>query len=196
MNIKNKKGAMEMTVGTIVTIVLLMSALVLGLILTKTIFTKTTENIGTIDDQVKGEIKNLFAEDNTNLVVGLGGQNSATVKQGTDNFGIPFGFSPTNPQIWGVNKDGCKYNIEVVNQANYCINKGWTNVENSIITGITNVKFDQVDSTNGYALIKISVPADVSPCLQRFSIVVKCAADTKETTTGYFDLEIIKKGLF
>jgi len=38
----NKKGYIEMTVGTIVTIVLVMSALVLGLVLTKTIFSDKT----------------------------------------------------------------------------------------------------------------------------------------------------------
>jgi len=61
---------------------------------------------------------------------------------------------------------------------------------------VTNVKFDNIDSANGYALIKISVPADTAPCLQRFRIIVKCTADAKETTTGYFDLEVTKKGLF
>jgi hypothetical protein len=192
----NKKGAMEMTVGTIVTIVLLMSALVLGLILTRSIFKSSTENVQIIDDQVKGEINNLFADGDKKLVVGLGGQNTAKVKQGTANFGIPFGFSPTNPSVWGTNKEGCKYSLEVVDQNNYCIKKGWASVKtNSIITGMTNVIFDEVDSTNGYALIKISVPEDVSPCLQRFRIIVKCSADSKETTTGYFDLDVIKKGL-
>lgn len=196
MKIKNKTGAMEMTVGTIVTIVLLMSALVLGLILTKTIFANTTENVNTINDQVKGEIKNLFAEGNSNLVIGLGGQNTATVKQGTANFGIPFGYSPTDPIVWGANKDGCKYSIDVNSQGDYCITKGWTTAKTSVVTGTTNIKFDQVDSTNGYALIKISIPATVPPCLQRFDITVKCSGAAQETTTGYFDLEVIKKGLF
>jgi hypothetical protein len=193
---KNKRAAMEMTVGTIVTIVLLMSALVLGLILTRSIFKSSTENVDIIDVQVKGEINNLFAEDNTKLVVGLGGQNTAKIKQGTANFGIPFGFSPTNPQVWGTDKIGCKYSIEVVDQANYCIKKGWPNVQSSIITGITNVVFDQVDSSNGYSLIKISVPAETPPCLQRFRVIVKCTGYPAETTTGYFDLDVIKKGLF
>ena len=185
-----------MTVGTIVTIVLLMSALVLGLILTRSIFKSSTENVDTIDDQVKNEINNLFAEDDTKIVVGLGGQNTAKVKQGTDNFGIPFGFSPTDPKVWGTNKQGCKYSIEVVDQSNYCIKQGWSDVKNSIITGTSNVVFDEVDSTNGYALVKISVPEDTSPCLQRFRVIVKCTGYADETTTSYFDLDVIKKGLF
>ena len=193
---KNKTGAMEMSVGTIVTIVLLMSALVLGLILTRSIFKSSTESVDIIDDQIKGEINNLFADDNTKLVIGLGGQSTAKVKQGTANFGIPFGFSPTNPQAWGSNRDGCKYSIDVLDQPSFCLNNGWQDVEDSVITGTENVEFDEVDSTNGYALIKISVPEDVPPCLQRFKITVKCGTSTQETTVGSFDLDVIKKGLF
>jgi len=192
---RNKRAAMEMTVGTIVTIVLLMSALVLGLILTKNIFSSTTENVDTIDDQVKGEINNLFSDENSNLVVELGGQNTATVKQGTTSFGIPFGFSPTEPKAWGSSNTGCRYTINIVNQAGYCINEGWENAEDDVLTGINSVEFDEVDSSNGYALIKINIPEDLAPCLQRFKITVKCAGYADETITSYFDLEVIKKGL-
>ena len=50
---KNKHAAMEMSVGTIVTIVLLMAVLVLGLVLVRTIFKNSTESIDSIDEQVK-----------------------------------------------------------------------------------------------------------------------------------------------
>ena len=193
---RDKTGAMEMTVGTIVTIVLLMSALVLGLILTKIIFVKTTENIKTIDDQVKGEINDLFAKENTKLMVGLGADNTVTIRQGTDNFGVPFGFSPDDPTVWGTNDLGCKYTIAATNQQGYCIGKGWTDPASSIITGTTNVRFDQVDANNGYALLKISVPKSTPACLQRFTIRVDCVGYPEEQETGYFDLNVIKKGLF
>ena len=55
--IENKKAAMEMSVGTIVTIVLLMSVLVLGLVLITNIFSGATSSVKTIDDKVKSEIK-------------------------------------------------------------------------------------------------------------------------------------------
>ena len=51
-----------MSVGTIVTIVLLMAMLVLGLVLVRTIFTGSTENIKDIDRKVKDQITKLFAE--------------------------------------------------------------------------------------------------------------------------------------
>ncbi len=196
--VNKKRAAMEMSVGTIVTIVLLMSALVLGLVLTRNIFKSTTDNVDSIDDQVKGEIQNLFGSEGDKLVVSLGGKNTATVKQGTENFGIPFGFAPDNPQAWGSAKTNCKYAIKANPGAGYCISKGWTNPTSSIVTGTTAVTFDQVDQNNGYALMKINIPEYVPPCLQRFSITVTCsgAQFSGETTTGYFDLEVVKRGLF
>ena len=40
---RDKKAAMEMSVGTIVTIVLLMTVLILGLVLVRTIFSRSEE---------------------------------------------------------------------------------------------------------------------------------------------------------
>jgi hypothetical protein len=197
----NKKGAMEMTVGTIVTIVLLMSALVLGLILTKTIFTNTTENVNVINDQVKGEINNLFGDEGTGFVIKLGNQNTAKVRQGTQNFGIPIGFVPTNPAAWGgASKNGCTYTI-TPSPSSECVTKRYwllPDITSSIKTGSKDIQFTSFQSNNGYALIKIDVPVNVAPCLQTFGIEVKCAgaAYANEYVRNSFDIEILKKGLF
>jgi hypothetical protein len=59
---KNKTGAMEMSVGTIVTIVLLMSVLVLGLILVQRIFGSASNAIDTVDNQIQNEITKVFQD--------------------------------------------------------------------------------------------------------------------------------------
>jgi hypothetical protein len=194
--IKNTRAAMEMSVGTIVTIVLLMAVLVLGLTLTKVIFRGATESVTDLNSGVKQQVNDLFGSENKNIIVGLGSQKSANVKQGTENFGIPLGFSPTKPQAWGSNKAGCYYTIEAVDQPTYCIHKGWINPANSILTGVNDVTFDEIDTNNGYALIKINVPESVEPCLQRFNVLVACKGYIDETRKTYFDIEVIKKGLF
>jgi len=56
---KNKKGAMEMSVGTIVTIVLLMSVLVLGVFLVQKIFQSSTNVVDQVDQQVQNQINQL-----------------------------------------------------------------------------------------------------------------------------------------
>ena len=60
---------MEMSVGTIVTIVLLMTVLVLGLVLIRSIFSSGTSAIDSIDSAVQSEIQKLFAEEGKRLVV-------------------------------------------------------------------------------------------------------------------------------
>jgi hypothetical protein len=66
---RNKRAAMEMTVGTIVTIVLLMSALVLGLILTNTIFKSAKGAIDLTDQELTSKISNAFGSDDAPLAV-------------------------------------------------------------------------------------------------------------------------------
>lgn len=60
---KTKKGAMEMSVGTIVTIVLLMMVLVLGVVLIQKIFSGATNVIDMTNDQLESEVSKLFGED-------------------------------------------------------------------------------------------------------------------------------------
>ncbi|MEM4330866.1 MAG: hypothetical protein QW273_02560 [Candidatus Pacearchaeota archaeon] len=60
---KNKKAAIELSVGTLVIIVLAMTMLILGLMLVRNILQGGDEAISTINDQVKKEINKLFGED-------------------------------------------------------------------------------------------------------------------------------------
>ncbi len=59
----NKKAAMEMSVGTIVTIVLLMAVLVLGLTLVRSIFGSAQGAVDLTDSQLKEEISDIFGDD-------------------------------------------------------------------------------------------------------------------------------------
>ena len=58
-----KKAAMEMSVGTIVTIVLLMTVLILGLVLVKQIFFSGTEIVDLTTAQLRAEVEKLFSEE-------------------------------------------------------------------------------------------------------------------------------------
>lgn len=69
MKISSRRAAMEMTVGTMVTIVLLVTVLILGLVLVRTIFRSGTDAINDIDSAVQDEIRKLFADEGKTLVV-------------------------------------------------------------------------------------------------------------------------------
>lgn len=92
----NKKAAMEMSVGTIVTIVLLMSVLVLGIFMVQRIFTSSTGAIDQIDSQMENEINKLFSEEGKSLVV-FPSSRKVELKKGDDAKG--FAFSINNKDV-------------------------------------------------------------------------------------------------
>ena len=91
-----------MSVGTIVTIVLLMTVLILGLVMVRTIFRSSTENINAIDTAVKSEINKLFSEDNTRKVVIYPATRTITIKKGET---AGFGFAIRNTETSSVEEE-------------------------------------------------------------------------------------------
>lgn len=75
MKKENKRAAMEMSVGTIVTIVLLMALLVLGLFFIRNIMCSGIVLTDQIDEKVSNEIKGLFADEDYGVIcMGEGNQ--------------------------------------------------------------------------------------------------------------------------
>lgn len=58
-----KKGAIELSIGTIVVVVLAMSMLILGLVLIKGIFGASNNAVSQIDNQLKSQMAKMFGEE-------------------------------------------------------------------------------------------------------------------------------------
>jgi hypothetical protein len=173
----------------------LVLATILGLILTSPIFPpRCGHDYSTevIDNEAKGEIIDLFGSKDTNIIIKLGNQNTAKVRQGTQNFGIPIGFSPVDPDAWGNDNKGCKYSI--IKMQDNCEEE--IGLGGFIISNTKNVEFEQIENNVGYSLIKMTIPKNAPLCLIRFSVNVTCTNYPKETATSHFDVEIIKRRLF
>ena len=87
--LKSRKGAIELSMTTVVVIVLAMTMLILGLTLVRTIFSSATNAVKLTDAQVQDQIKKLFVEDQQRSAIYLTDQ-KATVQQGQD-YSIAFG---------------------------------------------------------------------------------------------------------
>jgi hypothetical protein len=184
VNRVNKKGAMEMTVGTIVTIVLLMSALVLGLILTRSIFKSSTDNINSIDQKVKDQITKMFSEDDLSKVVIYPSRNIA-IKKGNSESG--FGLSIRNlDQTAGVFSYAITYT-----DSNCGISK--TNAENLIVLRRVqgDIRIGGGDVMSQPTLVVFDIPDTATPCLIAYVINVKKDAAQYERVD--FNLEITGK---
>ncbi|MBU1203559.1 MAG: hypothetical protein KKG60_00645 [Nanoarchaeota archaeon] len=88
--IKSKKGAMELSVNTIVVIVIGVTLLVLGLVFVKGIFDRLGDQADVIFGNVENELSSIATHDQKLTV-----QNSVPVKQGDQSFF----------KIWVVNLD-------------------------------------------------------------------------------------------
>lgn len=83
----SKKAQMQMSVGTIVTIVLLMTVLILGLVLVRNIFGSATKVIDLTDSQLTEEVNKLFGEDK-GVVVYPASRRVEIEQDDIDGFGV------------------------------------------------------------------------------------------------------------
>ena len=86
---KNKKAALELSISTIVVLVLGMTMLILGITLVTNILRGATGTVDLIDKNVKSQINKLFNDEDTRSVVYLA-DNQADVEKGV-SYNIGFG---------------------------------------------------------------------------------------------------------
>ncbi len=160
-----------MSVGTIVTIVLLMTTLILGLVLVRTIFKGSTENINSIDQAVKNEVNKLFAEDDTRKIVIYPPTKLITIQKGNaDYLGFAFSIRNVDTQVGvftytvSVNDPQLKTNCNVDNiEVNKWIKAGASG----------SVTIPAGDSMADPEFVRFIIPEIAPPCLIRFGIDVK-----------------------
>ena len=88
INSKSNRGAMELSVGTIVVFVLAMSVLVLGFFLVQRIFDVATGAVDLTDQQLRNEINRLFSADEESITI-YPGTKMVEIRQGeSDGVGI------------------------------------------------------------------------------------------------------------
>ncbi|MBD3252645.1 hypothetical protein GF386_02850 [Candidatus Pacearchaeota archaeon] len=93
MKKRKKRGALELSMGTVVILVLAMSMLILGLILVRTIFSSAGGAVDNIDKGVKDAISKMFADSDKKLVV-YPSARRIEIEQRTQ--GLGFAFSTRN----------------------------------------------------------------------------------------------------
>jgi len=177
-----------MSVGTIVTIVLLMTVLILGLVLVRTIFTGSIENINSIDQSVKNEINKLFSEDDSRKIVIYPPTRLVTIKKGNSDY-LGFAFSIRNVETTEgkftyeifVNdpdlRNNCNINVE---EAESWIQAGRTG---SVSIPPGSVMVDP-------EFVRFLVSDNAPPCIVRYGINVE-KDNVQYGTTVNVDLKVV-----
>lgn len=193
---KNRKAAMELTMGTMVTIVLVVSVLILGLILIQQIFTGATDSVDTINDKVMNEINNLFGDESASVIVKLGSDKKATIKSNTDDFGVLIGASTYDGSA--SSRERLEYMITLDDTStNNCITQLGESTTLALFKQKTEtwLKFDEYDGANSYAIVSFTVPKGTATCSQKIYIDVRDNEQGSETMAGTSFIVEIEKGL-
>ncbi len=196
---KNKNGAIELSIGTIVIIVLAMSMLILGLVLIRGIFTGATESVDTLDEKVKNEISGLFADGSANVIVKLGSDKTAKIKPDTPNFGIGIGARTNDGSPVDRNTLKYKLTLDTSSDKNCARVLGVKKTEDLFVTSLNQQSsFDDYDGSNAFARIILSVPKGTTSCTQKVFVDVTDTQNTQNPVVGgnSFIIEITKAGFF
>ena len=160
---RNRSGAMEMSVGTIVTIVLLMSVLVLGIFLVQKIFGGATGAIDSINTEVENEIQKLFSDEGKPIAI-YPPSRDIKIKKGDDPKG--FAFSVLNK---GVNEAEFEYEV-LVNDISKCGTLTQEEAQDFLIGGSGIFSLGPGNSLDLPRLVKFDVPDTAPPCTMTYSI--------------------------
>jgi len=181
--INQKRAAIELSIGTIVVIVIAMSMLILGLVLVRNIFTGATYNVDQLNKNVEAEINKLFNEKGESIVLYLP-NNQAEVKQGK-SFGVAFGIR--NTAEGEANSAEFSYKIQASNIQKGC-QLTLQQANNYLILGDTNT-FRLAPGKFHSDLVKVQ-PSETSPlCEIKYNIEV--AKDGQPYNSAFFIVKVI-----
>ena len=172
-----------MSVGTIVTIVLLMSVLVLGIFLIKNIFSSSKNAIDLTDKQLTSEIEKLFSEESrlviypTSMLLKLKQEEAGAVGLGIKNLATSAG-------------QGDTFSYEVVASENNC---GLSNseIEEWIILGKSEENIQITIGEMEVARVTFQIPSGTPLCSARFRVNVYVEGDSYDTES--FDVQVKAK---
>lgn len=169
--IQGKKAALELSVGTIVVIVLSVTMLILGLILINEIFIGGTDAVESINQEVLNKISETFSSDSNSKVVVYPPSRKITIRKGNTN-DLGFAFSIRNT---GVEEGKFTYTVTALS-SDLRASCGVTEaeVESWVIAGkdgsVTLPPGSKMDLPE---FVRFRIPDNAPPCLVRYGLDVK-----------------------
>lgn len=182
--VKQKKAALELSVGTIVVIVIAMSMLILGLVLVRTIFTGAINNVDTIDDKVRSEIQTLFNDDQKKTAVYLA-NHKAEVDQG-EEYGVAFAFR--NLKTDSLTPSQFSYNVKAADPSVGCAGLTAAAADSWIIVGKSQSGITIPPGETYYTISRFRIPQDAPLCIVRYTIEV--SDGQLPYATDFFDVVV------
>ena len=181
-SIQGRRAALELSIGTVVILVIGMSMLILGLVLVRQIFTGATYNVNTINDKVKDQISKLFQENGKSAVYLA--EHKANPSQGSE-WGVAFAIK--NVETGTSQASQFTYEVKSSTLSSDCQGltpqkaDGWIK---SRKTGSATLN----PGESGYFIVRFSIPADAPLCIVPYDIEIR--KNNQPYTRDFFDLVV------
>lgn len=174
---KNKKAAMEMSMGTIVTVVLSMALLIGGIMLIRNITKSSGDVIGMTDEQVKNQINQMFGSDSRVEVYPSDGAMQVKIgKEGAFAIGIRnllTGQTGQNAEF--------DYDVVVADSGNCGISE--STIMNWVVLGKSEKNIYIPQSETHLSRVRLSVPQGSPLCTFRLKINVRANGNNYMSTS-------------
>jgi len=177
---KQKKAAIELSIGTLVIIIIGMTMLILGIVLVTNIFEGGIGLADVSNQQARTQIVALFSEEDSNIVIQAGADRLIEVEAGGDERNVNLG---ARKQISAIlqSRGDLKYTLayQTKQQAPGNCDSLGVNVDNFFIVSLgvngaegNKIDFDRFESDTAFATIELAVPKGTPSCTQKIFITV------------------------
>ena len=186
--LNRKKAAFELSMTTVVIIVIAMVMLILGLTLVRKVFETGTGFIDLADSGVRSKLNKMLGDEGRDITIGLADK-TAKIVPGDDNAGsVPLVVETSG---MAADPDELSYKVSLGNTGT-CTK---TAVNSFFITELDkSYKFDEWEGSAAYANILIKVPNNAKLCTQQFTVDVFAGTENLGRTS--FTLKVVRGGFF
>jgi hypothetical protein len=179
-----KRGAIEMSIGTIVTIVLMVTMLILGIVLIRNIFSSAKGVVDLTDTQLRNEVNKLFSEENAIAI--YPGTRYVEIKQ-TATDGVGFGLK--NLQQGATGGTSFSYKVSASDVANCGVTQQVA--ESWIVVGKAENDITIPIGGNVVRKVMFQIPIGSPLCIARYKVEVQ--AGSNAYASDFFDVKILAK---
>jgi hypothetical protein len=200
---RGKKGAFELSITTMIIIVLAIVILIMGLTFLKKIFGSTTQSVDTLDQLMTKELNKIVTDESQTIVVYLTDK-TAKIRAGTSNFNFWISAKTKYGNDIASRQD-VQYKIEL-DKTSTCYKQNPVNVEKwftDTISTETSSKTNNIKEykgDTGYARIQLSIPSGTKLCTQTVLVDFKDNSNSAEKDIPIggtsFTIEILRSGIF
>ncbi|MEI6732266.1 MAG: hypothetical protein WCK90_06335 [archaeon] len=195
--IGQKKAAIELSISTVVIIVLAMTMLILGLVLVRSIFSSATGSVDVLDQKVKDQLTSLFTDESQNVVVKLGSDFTAKIKPDSGVFGIAVAAQTLDGSSTNRNRLKYKLTLDAPTSSNCAKVLGNSKTEALIQTPMNQYNsFDSFSGAQSYARVLINIPKGTQVCTQKVFVDVKDFESNKDIGGSFFIIDIQNPSFF